>query len=330
MTDLVSITAAHPQPWGWLRRLGLIAVGLLLVGCASTPLQYTGLATVPEDARRAELTDTPFFPQEAYQCGPAALATVLHTSGATQVTPEQLVDQVYLPGQQGSLQTELLAATRRAERIPYVLDPKLEHLLAEIRAGNPVLVLQNLKLPRWPQWHYAVVVGFDLDAEQVILRSGEFERQVVSLRRFERTWQLGHYWALVVPKPGEIPKTATATRFLQAVVVLEQQERWQGATEGYQTALQHWPDNPASHIGLGNIAYQTGDYQEAERQFQAAIQLAPGVAAAHYNLAWAMLRQGKVDEAKIAALEAEQLSPEQSRFHNAVAAIEADLAGAGD
>lgn len=317
-----------PLSWGRLCQLWPLAL-LLLSGCASTPLQYPGLEAASEEARQVELTDTPFHPQEAYHCGPAALATVLQTSGASDATPERLADQVYLPGQQGSLQTELLAATRRAERIPYVLDQKLEHLLEEVRAGNPVLVLQNLKLPRWPQWHYAVVVGFDLDAEEVILRSGELERQVMSLRRFERTWQLGHYWALVVPKPGEIPKTASATRFLQAVVVLEQQERWQSATQGYQTALKHWPDNPASHIGLGNIAYQTGAYDEAEHQFRAAIELAPGVAAAHYNLAWAMLRQGKIEEAKIAAREAEQLSPEQSRFHNAVATIEADIAGVG-
>lgn len=328
MNTIVSNRALRPRAWGLLRHLWPATL-LLLAGCASTPLQYTGLETAPPDARQVELTGTPFFPQEAYQCGPAALATVLQTSGVDGATPESLVDQVYLPGQQGSLQTELLAATRRAERIPYVLDPKLAHLLDEVRAGNPVLVLQNLQLPRWPKWHYAVVVGFDLDAEEVILRSGKLERQVVSLRRFERTWQLGHYWALVVAKPGEIPKTAKATKFLQAVVVLEQQERWQGATQGYQTALKYWPDNAASHIGLGNIAYQNGFYDEAERQFRAAIKLAPSVAAAHYNLAWAMLRQGKKEEARTAALEAEQLSPEQSRFDNAVAAIEADITGAG-
>lgn len=315
----------HPL-WA-VHRLWAVALLALLAGCANTPLQYPHLPTSPTDATRVELSDTPFYAQEAYHCGPAALATVLQTSGVSDANPETLVDQVYLPGQQGSLQTELLAATRRAERIPYVLEPKLEYLLQELRAGHPVLVLQNLQLPRWPQWHYAVVVGFDLEASEVILRSGITERQVVSLRRFERTWQLGDYWAMVVPEPGQIPKTATATKYLQAVVALEQQGRWPVAAQGYQTALEHWPDNPASHIGLGNIAYQTEDYQEAERQFRAAIQLAPDTAAAHYNLAWAVLRQGRLEEAKIAARQAEQLGPEKSHFSQAVAAIEADAAG---
>jgi hypothetical protein len=30
----------------------------------------------------------------------------------------------------------------------------------QLEAGRPVLVLQNLALKLWPQWHYAVVVGY--------------------------------------------------------------------------------------------------------------------------------------------------------------------------
>jgi len=36
---------------------------------------------------RTELREVPFFPQEEFQCGPAALATVLAASGV-KVTPE--------------------------------------------------------------------------------------------------------------------------------------------------------------------------------------------------------------------------------------------------
>ena len=41
-----------------------------------------------------ELRDTPFFPQEEYQCGPAALATVLAASGVA-VSPDDLTGKVY-------------------------------------------------------------------------------------------------------------------------------------------------------------------------------------------------------------------------------------------
>ena len=67
---------------------------------------------MPQLTEAVELSDTPFFPQEEYQCGPAALATVLNAAGVG-LAPNDLVDQVYLSTQHGSLQVELLAATRK-------------------------------------------------------------------------------------------------------------------------------------------------------------------------------------------------------------------------
>ena len=64
-------------------------------------------ATPRQLPQQLELTAVPFHPQELYQCGPAALATVLNWSGE-QVRPSALVDEVYLPGRQGSLQLEML------------------------------------------------------------------------------------------------------------------------------------------------------------------------------------------------------------------------------
>ncbi len=116
-----------------------------------------------------ELSATPFFPQSDYQCGPAALATVLTASGVT-TTPEALVPKVYLPGRQGSLQPELVAAARQYDRLAYVLEPALAQVVAEVAAGRPVLVMQNLGLASYPVWHFAVVVGYDREAEQLVLR----------------------------------------------------------------------------------------------------------------------------------------------------------------
>ena len=69
----------------------LCALLAVLAGCAQLVPQTVALrsgwpAGVPE---RVEWTGVPFFPQVDYQCGPAALATVLGYSGV-KVTPEQL------------------------------------------------------------------------------------------------------------------------------------------------------------------------------------------------------------------------------------------------
>ena len=82
------------------------AVLLLLVSaCASIP---ASVRAIDDGATVVELDHTPFIPQERYQCGPAALTTVLTVSGVD-VDLQQIVDQVYLPEKQGSLQLEMLA-----------------------------------------------------------------------------------------------------------------------------------------------------------------------------------------------------------------------------
>ena len=112
------------------------------------------LAKLPTSlAPRVELTETPFFPQEEHQCGPAALATVLNYHQLA-VTPAELTPQVYLPEREGSLQIELVAAARRYGMLAYPLRGNLSDLMTEVAAGNPVLVLQNLAFGWLPKWHY--------------------------------------------------------------------------------------------------------------------------------------------------------------------------------
>ncbi len=118
-----------------------------LAGCAQMVPQTIALRTgwpagVPQTV---EMKTVPFFPQDDYQCGPAALATVLESSGVP-VKPEQLVSQVFLPARKGSLQIEMLAAARQHGRISYELPPHYPALLREVAAGNPVVVLQDVGL----------------------------------------------------------------------------------------------------------------------------------------------------------------------------------------
>lgn len=82
-------------------------------------------AVVPDDdVDLIELVQTPFYPQSRYQCGPAALATVLNHAGVD-VGPVDLVGQVYAPSRRGTFQVEMLAATRRHGRLAYVIPPDL-------------------------------------------------------------------------------------------------------------------------------------------------------------------------------------------------------------
>jgi hypothetical protein len=282
------------------RALAGFGLLLLLAGCASTPQTTFLLAQPPADLpAKVELTTVPFFPQEDYQCGPAALATALVHAGV-KTTPNELTEQVYLPQRKGSLQVELLGATRRHGMVAYRLRPQLESVLRELSGGEPVVVLQNLRLKMAPQWHYAVVVGYDLPRNRLVLRSGTKERLELTFSQFERTWADGEHWAIVVLPPSQVPVTATEEAYLSAVAALERVAPG-AALQGYQTALKRWPGSLAAYIGIGNAAYGLKDLSRAESAYRSAVAAHPEAGDAWNNLAQVLFERGNAKEAQAAA-----------------------------
>lgn len=277
----------------------LTAAGILLLGlagCATPQLQALLGADSPALPQRVELDAVPFYPQDEYQCGPAALAMVLEAGGKP-IQPEVLRPQVYIPDRQGSLQVEMLAAARRNGFVAVQLNPRLNDLLAEIAAGSPAVVLQNLALDWYPAWHYAVAVGYDLKAQQIVLRSGTERRVEMPLATFERTWQRGGYWAMLALPPGRFPVTVGSAEYLSAVTRLEKAGPPDAAQAAYQRALERWPDQFTALMGAGNTAYGAGDFEGAERAFRRATVVYPRSAAAHNNLAQTLADLDRYDEA---------------------------------
>nr|WP_294840581.1 PA2778 family cysteine peptidase [uncultured Methylotenera sp.] len=288
-----------------LQKWIMLAFCLLLNACAATGVREA--VQNPSLPRQHELTQTPFFPQSQYHCGPAALATALNAVDI-RVTQEQLVPEVYIPARQGSLQIEMLAAARRHGALAVKVAPKLDTVLAEVAAGNVVVVMQNLGLSWVPSWHYAVVVGYNLDRELVWLRSGTYERFEMSLSAFQRTWARSGYWAFVALKPGSLPKADDPDAVAKAIVAFESNANKSDTYLAYGTAVKRWPQHLVLLMGLGNSAYALRRYSDAIDAFRSATLAHPNAAAAFNNLANVLLLQGDAVAAKEAAEKALQLA----------------------
>ena len=277
-----------------------ILAGVLLAflaGCAQLVPQTIALRTGwPEGVpQTVELTAVPFFPQEDYQCGPAALATVLSHRGA-QVTPEPLVSQVFLPARQGSLQIEMLAAPRRYGQVSYRLAPRYGDVLREVAAGNPVIVLQDVG-PMFTQWHYAVINGFDYPSGTLYLRSGTQRRQEMPFTFFERTWMKSGYWAMVTTPPDRIPVTANEDDWLAAVLAMARVDQGDAATKAYAATLKRWPDNLPAAVGLANQYHARGSLPDAMAVLRQAQQRHPDSVIVANNLAQTLSDMGRNSEA---------------------------------
>jgi len=258
-----------------------LAIAALLGGCATTPpLSDATRSAVPE---RHVIDDVPFHGQRDYQCGPATLAMLLdHADRSAGV--DELIPQVFLPGREGSVQPEMLATVRRHGLVPFVIPGNMDALLTETAAGHPVAVLQNLSLPWWPAWHYAVVIGYDLGTETLVLHSGKTPRMETGMGRFDATWARSDRWAFVALPPGDLPASPVGRPAAKAVSAFE-------SVQGSETALPAWralakrrPDLAMAQFGLGNALAATGDRRGAAAAFRRATDDEPTFAAAWLNL----------------------------------------------
>jgi tetratricopeptide (TPR) repeat protein len=240
------------------------------------------------------------------------MATVLTSSGLD-VAPDDLVAKVYIPDRRGSLQIEMLAAARSFGRLPYVIQPALGILMAELAAGRPVLVLQNLGLKLAPVWHYAVVVGYDAGTDHFILRSGVIERRLMPALKFTRTWNASENWAMVALRPGELPAMPVEARYLQAAAGLEAVGRADEAAAAFNAAVEYWPQSLVALFGLANAYYSAGDLAKAEETYLLLLEMEPDGVAILNNLAQVLLDQGRCVDASAAidrALATPNIHPE--------------------
>ncbi len=279
---------------------------MLLAACSTQQVQMLRSSPPPGLPAMAELVQVAFYPQQEHQCGPASLAMALQHAGVN-VEPQQLTNLVYLPEKQGSLQVEMLAAARRHGMVAYLLPPKLDGVLLEIAAGNPVVVLQNLGLSWYPVWHYAVAVGYDLRNEQMILRSGHEARLTLPFFTFEKTWARSNYWAIAVLPPGRLPQTATPETYLPGIAALDHSSPASDTWPAYTAAMQRWPDSLAAKIAAGNYAYNRNNLVLAEQLFLEAARAHPDSAAAYNNLAQTLSDLGKHEAALAAARRAVEI-----------------------
>ena len=252
---------------------------------------------LPDDlASRRALLSVPFHAQDAYQCGPAALAMALNFSGVA-ATPDFVSAQAFTPDRKGSLQTDMVGAARRNGRIPYPV-ASLASLLHEIAAGRPVVVLQNLGLGWIPVWHYAVAVGFDLERDQLILHTGPRRALPRPLGVFDRTWARSQRWGQVILTPGELPRDLDEAAILEAIAAFERVEP-EAALPAYEAASARFPESAPGWLGLGNARYRARDLAGAERAFRRASEL-PGTrqGPALNNLAHVLAELGQREQAR--------------------------------
>lgn len=253
-----------------------------LVGCASNTVQTDRFFSSRHNLKPVVTNAAPFINQEAGHCGPATLAMAIGATGNT-YDLKQITDQVYSPNAKGSLQEAMIASARRQGFVAIQITG-LTNLLKELESGYPVIVFENLGIKWAPQWHYALITGYDLEKRTLTLHSGPNPNDIIEISEFELSWKLANYWGLVILRPDELSTSADEVTHLRTAAALEKIGRYKEAKMAYLTILKRWPKSLIARIGLGNIYYNLKQYQMAVRYLQTATELYPNSKEAKTNL----------------------------------------------
>lgn len=262
--------------------LFLLLTAVCLSGCTSQTIQTDRLYSSESNLKPVVTNAAPFIDQKAGHCGPATLAMAIGATGNS-YNLKLTTKQVYSPYVQGTLQEAMLASARRQGYVAIQIYG-LKNLLAELEAGYPVIIFENLGIKSLPQWHYALVTGYDLQRKTLTLHSGPNPNEEIKMTDFELSWKLADYWGLVILRPDELPATADELTHLRAASALEKIGKYNEAKMAYFSILKRWPKSLIARIGLGNIYYNRKDYQTAVRYLQTAVKIDPESREAKNNL----------------------------------------------
>jgi ABC-type bacteriocin/lantibiotic exporter with double-glycine peptidase domain len=187
------------QPFGGGAGLALVLAALVGSGCVAATL----------DAVRADVASgqghliqtVPFIAQDAYQCGPAALAMVLRYWG-TPAEADEIGRALYLPSARGVLNLELEFEARRRGFRTQAFEGTLDRAKVELSRGRPLIVFQDLGRGPVSVPHFAVLLGYDDRRQVVILHSGTTAYRIVPYAEFLRTWAARRGWSLLITPLG--------------------------------------------------------------------------------------------------------------------------------
>jgi tetratricopeptide (TPR) repeat protein len=255
----------------------------LPVACATGQLQSEKIRnTLPPISDSKEILNVPFVEQDRNECGPATLTMVLRFYNKD-VHVDDLLASTYSPKKNGTLQSDLIGAARRQGMMAIVVR-NFPSALMEVDAGNPIIVFENLGLSWYPQWHYAVLHGYNLNQKTVTLHSGPNADIKENITEFEKSWRGGDYWSLLVFQPEQLAASASELDHIASASALEEISHLKAAETAYSSILQRWPESLGAHIGLGNIYFKKKDYKRAVNILEAALKKHPHSKIAQHNL----------------------------------------------
>ncbi|RJQ14178.1 MAG: peptidase C39 family protein [Nitrospiraceae bacterium] len=141
------------------------------------------------------IRDVPFYPQEAYQCGPSSLAGVMNYLGAD-ATPEEIAEEIYSKSAGGTLDMDMVLYAEKKGLRASLYEGSFEDIRDKVMSQQPLIVMVDYGFWVYQQNHFMVVTGFDKNG--VIVNSGREQHKFLPINNFLRSWERTKFRTLLI------------------------------------------------------------------------------------------------------------------------------------
>jgi ABC-type bacteriocin/lantibiotic exporter with double-glycine peptidase domain len=177
---------------------------LAVFGCGTTNFDVirSGL-----DSRGHYIEAVPFVKQSEYDCGPAALASVLSFWGKA-ADLERITASVYLPKLRGTLPMDLERYAQDEGFKTSSTAGTVATLKTAVRSNIPVICLLDLGFWFYRQPHFVTVIGFDNGNSLFIMHDGGTPNKTMPYEDFEKKWSRAGKWMIMITPNQNLLKEA--------------------------------------------------------------------------------------------------------------------------
>ncbi len=145
------------------------------------------------------LQSVPFFKQDDFQCGPSALATVIHywyikNNIDKRPSYDDIVAAVYSPSAGGVLGVDLALYAKRLGFGTEQYSGSIADIRASIKKNTPLIILVDYGFLMYQKNHFMVTTGYTDDG--IVVNSGRKQNEIIPDRELEKIWQKTGFWSL--------------------------------------------------------------------------------------------------------------------------------------
>jgi len=279
-----------------VRAVGVVLGLLALSGCASLQTVRVAPPAAPTGPGVRYLESVPPVAQTAYQCGPAALASVMRHWG--RAGDADLIGRtLYRRGTRGVLNFMLAQYAHEQGFWAEIHEATPEALRAWLQRDVPPIVMLQVG-PFWsPTYHFVVLRGFNDPAQLFYANTGQAETRAIRYAHFVTRSKRAGSWTLIICPPGRVTWTLSGDQAGELGLLLERAGRLDLAERRYGEALAARPTSVPVRFNLANVYLTTHRRPQAKAIYQALIKEQPGWGPASNNLAWIALEENRPQEA---------------------------------